>query len=103
MVAIPFIVHDFSTFAVLSSLLLILILSAYGNLKEYYKRRALLNMVISALKEEGLARIDELVIKLKLPDYLVQDLVYELCNRDIVDIIESRGVYIYLRPTKIKI
>ncbi len=101
--AMPFIIRDLSTFVILSALLLILVISAHGNFKEYRKRKALLQMIVSALKEEGLARIDELVVKLKLPDYLVQDLVYELCNRDMVDIIESRGIYVYLRPNKIKL
>jgi len=98
---IPFVLFDVVTLAVVCSLTTILAIVAVNNIKGYRNRKKLLGMIVTALRKEGIARIDELVLKLKLPDYLIQDLIYELCNKDIVDVIESRGLYVYLKPQKL--
>ena len=96
----PFIISDFIMFSLVLILMLILGMVAVNNIKAYRSRRKLRELIIEVLREEGVIRVDELVVKLKIPDYIVRDLVFELCAQDLVDVMEARGIYVYLRSPK---
>ena len=94
----PFMLPDITAFGLSIAMALLMFLIARDRIREYSYRKQLIDSVLSILAERKVLRLEELMKALRIPDYKLRDLLYELWYMDKVDVVEARGTtYVYPR------
>jgi len=94
----PFMLPDITAFGLSIAMALLMFLIARNRIREYSYRKQLVDSVLSILAERKVLRLEELMKALRIPDYKLRDLLYELWYMDKVDVVEARGTtYVYPR------
>ncbi len=94
----PFMLPDITAFGLSIAMALLMFLIARNRIREYSYRKQLIDSVLNILAERKVLRLEELMKALRIPDYKLRDLLYELWYMDKVDVVEARGTtYVYPR------
>ena len=94
----PFMLPDITAFGLSIAMALLMFLIARDRIREYSYRKQLIDSVLNILAERKVLRLEELMKALRIPDYKLRDLLYELWYMDKVDVVEARGItYVYPR------
>ena len=94
----PFMLPDITAFGLSIAMALLMFLIARDRIREYSYRKQLIDSVLNILAEHKVLRLEELMKALRIPDYKLRDLLYELWYMDKVDVVEARGTtYVYPR------
>ncbi len=92
----PFLYEDPVAFGISCLSAISLLFMGVSYLKRYFSRRDLLERVLSSLGEWEYRNLAELVVKLRIPDHVLRDILYELWQYDLVDLFEV-GTLLYVR------
>ncbi len=94
----PFTLPDITAFTLMLAITISMSLIAWRSLEEYLKRKQIVNDIVSILSRHNVVKLEELMRSLKVSDYRLRDLLYELWHLDKIEVVEARGAtYIYLR------